>query len=139
MITERCCVPRTTSESLVSPSFLFEGPETHVESPFMSHLSAVVFYAQRKQLLGRMLLQYYTDKQARLTKHDEEFVEKERMLAFVADSEKPDSVDYCTFQDLAPGEEDDIPQPVAIDFELDTIGECWPARLSVDAGSKPEA
>ena len=36
-----------------------------------------------------------------------------------------------------PGEENAIPQPVAIDFG--TVGECWPVRLCASAGSKPKA
>ena len=38
----------------------------------MAHLSPTVFNAQRKQLLGKMLLDYEKDKQARLKKRDEE-------------------------------------------------------------------
>ena len=85
----------------------------------MAHLSPTVFNAQRKQLLGKMLLDYEKDKQARLKKRDVELAEKRRMLALVADARKPDSVDHFTFRDLAPGEEiaTCIPQPIAIDFD----------------------
>ena len=107
----------------------------------MANLSPTVFYSQRKQLLGKMLQEYHLDKQARLKKRDEELAEKERMLALVADARKPDSVDHFTFRDLAPGEENAIPQPIAIDFGdllLDT--ECLAdACLNVGAGSAPEA
>ena len=80
----------------------------------MAHLSPTVFLAQRKQLLGKMLLDYEKDKQARLKKRDEELAEKRRMLALVADARKPDSVDHFTFRDLAPGEENAIPQPFVL-------------------------
>ena len=107
----------------------------------MAHLSPTVFNAQRKQLLGKMLLDYEKDKQARLKKRDVELAEKRRMLALVADARKPDSVDHFTFGDLAPGEEDAIPQPIALDFGGLLLGtDCLiDACLDVGVGSAPEA
>jgi hypothetical protein len=107
----------------------------------MAHLSPTVFIAQRKQLLGKMLQEYHLDKQARLKKRDEELAEKERMLALVVDAKKPDSVDHFTFRALAPGEEDAIPQPIALDFGDLLLGtDCLiDACLDVGVGSAPDA
>ena len=81
------------------------------------------------------------DKQARLKKRDEELAEKEQMLALVVDAKGPEPVDHFTFRDLALGEEDAVPQPIARDFGdllLDT--DCLiDACLDVGAGSAPEA
>ena len=66
-------------------------------------------------------------------------------MAFVADARKPDSVDHFTFRDLAPGEENAIPQPIATDFDPEgnlLLGtECLTdACLCVlGAGSMPKA
>ena len=74
---------------------------------------------------------------------DEELAEKKRMLALVADARKPDSVDHFTFRDLAPGEENAIPQPVALDFGDLLLGtDCLTdacLNVGVGVGSAPEA
>ena len=109
----------------------------------MAHLSPTVFHARRKQLLGKMLLDYHEDKQARLKKRDEELAEKKRMMALVADARKPDSVGHFTFRDLAPGEENAFPQPIAIDFGDLLLGtDCLIDAcldVGVGVGSAPEA
>ena len=104
----------------------------------MAHLSPTVFHAQRKQLLGKMLLDYHEDKQARLKKRDEELAEKKRMLALVADARKPDSVNHFLFCSSQA-----IPQPIALDFGDLLLGtDCLTGACLnevVGVGSAPEA